>query len=114
MSTGRRWSSNQAKDWIFSEDQTRPTVAGVETLSGQIREDMVDRMIELYCDWRTECGAVEAAYECFLEASGPDRADAFAAYIAALDQEQSACEFYAKQVRLIGSHLAGAVGWPTS
>lgn len=81
----------------------RATGAGevVATLSAHIRPALVDRMIELYCDWRTECAAVQAAYERFLDASRPDRADAFAAYVAALDQEQSACEFYAQQVRLI-------------
>lgn len=58
-------------------------------------------MIELYCDWRTECAGVQAAYQRFLAASRPDRAVAFGAYIAALDQEQSACQFYAEQIRLI-------------
>jgi hypothetical protein len=89
--------------------QQRSTGTGevVATLSAHVRPDMVDRMIELYCDWRTECGAVQAAYERFLDASRPDRADAFAAYLAALDQEQSASDFYAQQVRLIESHCAG-------
>jgi hypothetical protein len=77
----------------------------VATLSAHVRPDLVDRLIELYCDWRTECAAVQAAYERFLDACRPERADAFAVYLAALDQEQSACQFYAQQVRLIESHL---------
>lgn len=79
----------------------------VSTPTSEIRPELVDRMIELYCDWRTECGQVEATYERFLQASAPDRAAAFAAYGAALDQEQCACESYADQVRLIESHFAG-------
>jgi hypothetical protein len=80
----------------------------VGTLSAQIRPDVVDRMIDLYCDWRTGCAEVQAAYERFRDASGPDRAAAFAAYVAALDQEQSACEVYAEQIRLIESHWTAA------
>ena len=70
-------------------------------MSTDIRQDLVDRMIELYCDWRTGCWDVRAAYERFLKAPVPDRAVAFAAYTAALDQEESACEAYAAQVRAI-------------
>lgn len=67
----------------------------------QIRPELVDRLIELYCDWRVECADVQASYERFLDTPGPDRAVAFAAYFAALDREQSACDSYAEQVRLI-------------
>lgn len=58
-------------------------------------------MIELYCDWRTECSIVQAAYGRFVDAEPSDRALAFAAYIAALDREGSASEAYAEQIRLI-------------
>jgi hypothetical protein len=80
----------------------------VNAVAGEIRPDLVDRMIELYCDWRTECAAVQAAYERFLDASASDRATAFAAYIAALDREESACESYADQVRLIEARCVAA------
>lgn len=72
-----------------------------------ISPDLIDRMIELYCDWRTDCAEVRAAYERFRHASRTDRAGAFAAYIAALDREQAACESYAEQVRLIESQCRG-------
>ena len=65
-------------------------------------------MMELYCDWRTGCMEVQAAYERFLAASASDRAAAFAAYNAALDREESACESYAAQVRLIQSRWVAA------
>jgi hypothetical protein len=65
-------------------------------------------MIELYCEWRTGCSEVRAAYEWFCDAPAPDRAAAFAAYAAALDREQSVCESYAAQVRLIESLCADA------
>jgi hypothetical protein len=77
-------------------------------MSGKIRPDLIDRMIELYCDWRTGCWDVRAAYERFLEAPASDRAVAFAAYMAALDREESACEEYAAQVRGIQSRYADA------
>ena len=77
-------------------------------MSTKIRPDLIDRMIELYCDWRTACWDVRAAYERFLEAPGPDRAVAFAAYTAALDREESACDSYAAQIRAIQSRYADA------
>jgi hypothetical protein len=67
----------------------------------QIHPDLVDRLLELYCDWRVECADVQASYERFLDTPPADRAAAFAAYFAALDREQSACDSYAEQVRLI-------------
>jgi hypothetical protein len=77
-------------------------------MSTEIRPDLVDRMIELYCDWRTACWDVRAAYDRFLEAPASDRAVAFAAYTAALDREQSACEAYAAQARAIQSRYSDA------
>ena len=75
-------------------------------MSTEIRPDLVDRMIELYCDWRTACWDVRAAYERFVETPASDRAVAFAAYTAALDREESACDSYADQVRAIQSRYA--------
>jgi hypothetical protein len=65
-------------------------------------------MIEVYCDWRTGCGEVQAAYDRFRGASSSDRGAAFAAYTAALDREQAACESYAEQVLLIQACFARA------
>jgi hypothetical protein len=77
-------------------------------MSTEIRPELVDRLIELYCDWRTDCWDVRAAYDRFLEAPAPDRAVAFAAYTAALDQEEAACEAYAAQIQAIQSRCADA------
>ena len=73
-----------------------------------IRSDLVDRLIELYCDWRAGCEHVRTAYKRFVDAPASDRAAAFAAYTAALDQEESASESYASQIRMIQSRAAGA------
>jgi hypothetical protein len=99
------WSCHRSTDWTFRPGQQRLTVAGMST---NIRPDLVDRMIELYCDWRTACWDVRSAYERFLAAPAPDRAVSFAAYAAALDQEESACEAYAAQIRAIQSRDADA------
>jgi hypothetical protein len=77
-------------------------------MSTEIRPDLVDRMIELYCDWRTACWDVRAAYDRFQEAEPSDRAVAFAAYTAALDREESACDAYAAQVQAIQSRYSDA------
>jgi hypothetical protein len=73
----------------------------------EISPDLVDRLIDLYCDWRAERADVQAAYERFRDAPAADRIIAFAAYRAALDREQSACEAYAAQVRFIQRQLTG-------
>jgi hypothetical protein len=70
--------------------------------------ELVDRLIELYCDWRTECAHVQAAYKRFADAELADSALAFAAYAAALDREESACQSYAAQIQLIQSWCAGS------
>ena len=68
-----------------------------KTLDGQVRPDAIDRLIELYCDWREECVGVHAAYERFSSAAADNRALAFVAYTAALDQEASASRSYEDQ-----------------
>ena len=81
----------------------------------RVPPELVDRMIDVYCDWRTGCGEVQASYERFLAASYSDRDAAFAAYTAALDREQAASQSYAEHVLLIqaicarvgGTRLAG-------
>lgn len=75
-----------------------------------IRPDLIDRMMDLYCDWRTECAGVQVAYERFSSAGQSDRAMAFAAYTAALDREESAGEAYAAHIRLIMSRGAADGG----
>ena len=72
----------------------------------RVEDVLVDRMIDLYCDWRTACAEVRSAYERFCRARATDRALAFAAYAAALDREQSACEDYAGQIKAIESRRA--------
>lgn len=69
-----------------------------KTLDAQLRPDAIDRLIELYCEWREECAEVHAAYERFSSAAADNRALAFAAYTAALDREASASRSYEDQV----------------
>jgi hypothetical protein len=79
-------------------------------MSTEVRPDLIDRMMELYCQWRTAFWDVRSAYERFLDAPPPDRAMAFAAYTAALDREQAACEAYAAHVRAIQYRYFGGPG----
>jgi hypothetical protein len=73
----------------------------------QVHPHLVDRLMELYCDWRTACSAVRTAYEQFAAADDRDRALAHAAYSAALDREGSAADEYAAQISLIRSRVPG-------
>jgi hypothetical protein len=67
----------------------------------EIDPNLVDRLIELYCDWRVAHAQVAGAYQRFCAASVIDRTLAFAAYGAALDREQCACEAYAAHIRRV-------------
>ncbi|HYB28183.1 MAG TPA: hypothetical protein VEF89_16325 [Solirubrobacteraceae bacterium] len=76
----------------------------MKAVDSQIRPDLIDTMMDLYCEWRTECKAVQAAWEWASRAAPCDRTAAFAAYTAALDREESACQAYAAHIRRITSH----------
>jgi hypothetical protein len=76
----------------------------MRAVDSQIRPDLIDTMMDLYCEWRTEAKEVRAAYERISWAEPSDRVAAFAAYMAAVDREESACHAYASHIRLITSH----------
>lgn len=78
----------------------------MNSTTAQVHPRLVDDLMELYCNWRTECWEVRATWARFLEAEPSDRVLAFAAYTAALDREASASEAYASQVRLITTCIA--------
>jgi hypothetical protein len=70
-------------------------------IESQVPADQVDRLIELYCEWRIEASIVRGAYGRFSDADAADRTLAFAAYLAALDRERAASDAYAEQIRLV-------------
>jgi hypothetical protein len=76
----------------------------------KIRPEQADQLIALYCDWREECVVVETAYERFTAAPAADRALAFAAYMAALEREESAAARYEAQIDLIMHDAAAERG----
>lgn len=76
----------------------------MRTVATEIRPDLIDKMMDLYCEWRTECKAVQAAYERIADVEPADRAAAFATYTAALDREEAACDAYAAHIWMISPH----------
>ena len=74
----------------------------MKTLDAQVRPEVIDRLIELYCDWREECAVVHASYARFSSAAADDRALTFAAYTAALDREAAASRSYEDQLNRAG------------
>jgi hypothetical protein len=82
-------------------------------MSAQVPAHLVDRLIELYCEWRSTCWEVRSAYEQFTAATADDRALAYAAYLSALDREESAAGVYADQMTRVASlarHLENSSG----
>jgi hypothetical protein len=63
----------------------------------------VDRLLELYCEWRTTCWDVRTAYDRFCNVRACDRALAYAALAGALDREELAACAYADHLTLVSS-----------
>ena len=67
------------------------------------RSDVIDRLMDLYVDWREESIGVQDAYDRWTGGRAEDRDLAFAAYQAALDREESASRAFSERIRRITS-----------
>jgi hypothetical protein len=67
-------------------------------MNARVQAELVDRLIELYCDWRSACSEVHAAYGQFAAASAQHRGLAYAVYGAALDREELAAGEYSRHL----------------
>jgi hypothetical protein len=63
------------------------------------RTRLVDKLVEAYVDWREACARVDEAYRSWASETGLCASVAFGLYMAALDAEEQAAEFYAGLVR---------------
>ncbi len=59
-----------------------------------LERSLADGLHRRYTAWRRESDAVQRAYEAWLDSEGPKRELIYAAYLAALDQEQLAADSY--------------------
>jgi hypothetical protein len=73
------------------------------------RLELIDRLMDMYVEWREECVALWDAYARWSTATARDRELAFAAYRAALDREEWASYVYEDQVDRITPVLADAI-----
>ena len=64
-----------------------------------LTDGLVDELLGYYIDWRHDAAAAAEAYSVWSTAPGDDEALRFAAYIAALDQEESSALRYALVLR---------------
>jgi len=69
---------------------------------------MLDRLIDDYVEWRESATAVADAYARWCFASRPERALQYAAYLAALDQEQNTAAAYADAVADVALSLCSS------
>jgi hypothetical protein len=58
-------------------------------------DSLIDDLSDAYMEWRAESAAVETAYRRWSTSGSADAANAFAAYITALDCEELAAAEYA-------------------
>jgi hypothetical protein len=66
---------------------------------------LTDDFLERYLCWREACREVRAAYDHWHDAERPGQADAFIAYGAALDREESAARDYCQIVQRRGGSV---------
>lgn len=66
---------------------------------GSAIDGLVDELLAYYVDWRHDAAAVRRAYRHWAAASRAEEAWRFAAYTAALDQEEASAERYALILR---------------
>jgi hypothetical protein len=62
----------------------------------QAPDHVVDEFLETYILWREECDRLRSAYTRWTRADSADRGSAFAVYLAALDQEESAAQWHSE------------------
>ena len=65
----------------------------------------VDDAVLAYVQWREECMAVWHGYGRWTSATAEDKVSAHAAYLAALDREDAAANFYAELIERVGDLL---------
>jgi hypothetical protein len=78
----------------MASTRIRSTGKGGDDLVGPL-SGLVDDMLDRFVDWREGAAAVVDAYRRWCEAPLCDEAWRFGAYLAALDQEESAAKSYA-------------------
>ena len=88
--------------WPGRHSADEPEVAD-GTICGQVGRRLEDAFLESYVRWREACEYVHNAYEHWGRSERRDRSDAFAAYCAALDQEQCAARVYGELAGRLGT-----------
>jgi hypothetical protein len=68
---------------------------------------LVDEMLTYYIDWRRYAAAVWDTYAVWVNAPTGEKPSRFAAYTAALEQEQSAATSYALRVETVARTTRG-------
>jgi hypothetical protein len=82
-----------------------PLKGGSTGTPGLLTDGLVDEMLGCYLDWRHDAAAAAEACRLWSAVSGGDEALRFAAYMAALDQEESSAFRYALVSREVESAL---------
>jgi hypothetical protein len=78
-----------------------PSTTQERAASPGATDGLVDELLAYYIDWRQDAAAATSAYRQWSAASGAEGPLRFAAYMAALDQEQSSAERYALVLRAV-------------
>ena len=92
-----------------SSDTTPRGTRSRRRFAARLRDRLANEAFECYLAWRSECAVLEAAYRAWLQASRPDAAFAYAAYMAALEREECAAGRYHTVVTEAEDLLAQAV-----
>jgi hypothetical protein len=76
-------------------------------MNAATQPELIDRLMDMYVEWREECAALWEAYAWWRAAPPAQKAPAFASYRAALDREEWAAHVYADLVSRIALPFHG-------
>ena len=69
---------------------------------------LVDKALDTYVDWREESTSVSDAYRSWADHRDVDSPLRYAAYVAALEREQQACEAYVRALARVSGQRRSA------
>jgi hypothetical protein len=76
-------------------------------MNAATQPELIDRLMDMYVEWREECAALWEAHARWRAAPAAERALAFASYRAALDREEWAAHVYADLVKQLAPPCHG-------
>ena len=84
----------------------------MNAVNAPTQPEVIDRLMDMYVEWREECMEVWNAYGWWATAPPEDVRRGHEAYRAALDREEAAAKVYAGLMRRVGDLVETGLDYP--